>query len=183
MRSYDKTSYLILKRDPETFLDIQNLMLMPSNQWSLWLPNVRSTSRRFQLRVFINYKKYGQNNKAQTIHHVCNTQRWQSALMNYCCCRDLFKLNAQGAWWRHQMETFSALLDLCAGNSPVPGEFPAQRPVTQSFDVFCELRLDKQLNKQSWGWWIETRSRSWWRHRNGYRYWFISHMPSMSHVW
>ena len=33
------------------------------------------------------------------------------------------------------METFSTLLAICAGNSPVPGEFPAQRPVTQSFDV------------------------------------------------
>ena len=40
------------------------------------------------------------------------------------------------AWWRHQMETFSALLAICAGNSPVSGEFPAQRPVTRSFDVF-----------------------------------------------
>ena len=38
-------------------------------------------------------------------------------------------------WWRHQMETFSALLAICAENSPVPGEFPAQRPVTRSFDV------------------------------------------------
>ena len=38
------------------------------------------------------------------------------------------------AWWRHQMETFSALLTICAGNSAVPGEFPTQRPVTQSFD-------------------------------------------------
>ena len=28
-------------------------------------------------------------------------------------------------WWRNQMETFSALLAICAGNSPVPGEFPA----------------------------------------------------------
>ena len=34
--------------------------------------------------------------------------------------------------WRHQMETFSALLAICAGNSPVPGEFPAQRPVTRA---------------------------------------------------
>ena len=34
------------------------------------------------------------------------------------------------------METFSAVLAICAGNSPVPGEFPAQRPVTRSFDVF-----------------------------------------------
>ena len=39
------------------------------------------------------------------------------------------------SWWRHQMETFSALLAICAGNSPVHGEFPAQRPVTRSFDV------------------------------------------------
>ena len=45
-------------------------------------------------------------------------------------------------WWRHQMETFSALLAICAGNSPVPGEFPAQRPVTRSFDVFFDLRLN-----------------------------------------
>ena len=27
-------------------------------------------------------------------------------------------------WWRHQMETFSALLALCAGNSPVPVNSP-----------------------------------------------------------
>ena len=36
------------------------------------------------------------------------------------------------------METFSALLALCAGNSLVTGEFPAQRPVTRSFDVFFD---------------------------------------------
>ena len=49
------------------------------------------------------------------------------------------------------METFSALLALCAENSPVTGEFPAQRPVTPSFDIFCDLRPNKQLSKQSWG--------------------------------
>ena len=36
----------------------------------------------------------------------------------------------QMIWWHHQMET------LCEGNSPVTGEFPSQRPVTQGFDVF-----------------------------------------------
>ena len=71
-----------------------------------------------------------------------------------------------GSWWRHQMETFSALLAICAGNSPVPGEFPAQRPVTRSFDVFFDLRLNKRLSKQSWGWWFETLSCSLWRHCN-----------------
>ena len=47
---------------------------------------------------------------------------------------------------------FSALLALCAGNSPVTGEFPAQRPVTRSFDVFFDRLLNKRLSKQSWGW-------------------------------
>ena len=68
-------------------------------------------------------------------------------------------------WWRHQMETFSALLAICAGNSPVPGEFPTQRPVTRSFDVYFDLRPDKRLSKQLWGWWFETLSHSLWRHR------------------
>ena len=68
--------------------------------------------------------------------------------------------------WRHQMETFSALLAICAGNSPVPGEFPAQRPVTRSFDVFFDLRLNKRFSKQSWGWWFETLPRPLWRHSN-----------------
>ena len=67
------------------------------------------------------------------------------------------------------METFSASLVLCAGNSPVTGEFPAQRPVTRSFDVFFDLRLNKRLSKQSWGWWFETPSRSLWRHCNVYK--------------
>ena len=62
-------------------------------------------------------------------------------------------------WWRHQMETFSALLAICVGNSLVTGEFPAQRPVTRSFEVFFDLRLNKRLSKQRWGWWFETPSR------------------------
>ena len=69
-------------------------------------------------------------------------------------------------WWRHQMETFSALLAICTQNSPVPGEFPAQRLVARSFDIFFELCLNKRLSKQSWGWWFETPSRPLWRHCN-----------------
>ena len=69
-------------------------------------------------------------------------------------------------WWRHQMETFSALLATCAGNSPATGEFPAHRPVTRSFDVFFDLRLNKRLSKHSWSWWFETLSRTLWRHCN-----------------
>ena len=49
------------------------------------------------------------------------------------------------------METFSAILAIRAGNSPVTREFPAQRPVTRSFDVFFGLRPNKRLSKESWG--------------------------------
>ena len=65
------------------------------------------------------------------------------------------------------METFSALLAICAGNSPVTGEYPTQRPVTRNFDVYIDLRLYKRLNKQSWGWWFERLSCPLWRHCNG----------------
>ena len=70
------------------------------------------------------------------------------------------------SWWRHQMATFSALLALCAGNSPVSGEFPSQKPVTRSFRVFFALRLIKRLSKHSRGWWFETLSHPLWRQGN-----------------
>ena len=85
-------------------------------------------------------------------HYDWNTQWW---------------FNTNITWWRHQMETFSALLAICAGNSPVTGEFPAQRPVTWIFDVFFDLRLNKRLSKQWWGWWFKAPSRPLWRHCNG----------------
>ena len=44
------------------------------------------------------------------------------------------------------METFSTLLAICVGNLPVPCEFRTQMPVTQSFDVFFDLRLKKWLS-------------------------------------
>ena len=52
------------------------------------------------------------------------------------------------------------------GDFTGPGEFPTQRPVTRSFDVFFDLRLNKRLSKQPWGWWFETPSWSLLRHCN-----------------
>ena len=69
-----------------------------------------------------------------------------------------------GPWWRHPMEVFSALLALCAGNSSVTDEFPSQRPVTRSFDIFFDL--NKRLSKQSRRRGFEMPSRSLWRHSN-----------------
>ena len=93
--------------------------------------------------------------------------RWFSARL-----RSLIKPSAQPSflnrWWSHQMRTFFALLAICAGNSLVTGEFPSQSPVTRSFDVFFDRRLNIQLSKQSWGWWFETPSRSLWRDCYGF---------------
>ena len=56
------------------------------------------------------------------------------------------------------METFLALLALCAGNSPVTEESPSLRPVTRGFEVFFDLRPNKRLSKQSRRRWFETPS-------------------------
>ena len=58
------------------------------------------------------------------------------------------------------MGTFSALLAICAGNSPVTGEFPAQKPVIRSFDVFFDLRLNQG--------WINGETGDLRRHRTHY---------------
>ena len=71
-----------------------------------------------------------------------------------------------GTWWRLQMETFSTLLALCEGNSPVTGEFPSQRPVTWSFDVFFDLRLNNRLSKPSRRRWFEMPLHPLWHHCN-----------------
>ena len=58
-------------------------------------------------------------------------------------------------WWRHQMENiFRVTGRLCGEFTAHRGEFPAQRPVTRSFDGFVGLRLNKRLRKQWWGRWI-----------------------------
>ena len=57
------------------------------------------------------------------------------------------------------------------------GELPAKRPVTRSFDVFFDLRLNKRVSKQSWGWWFETPSWSLWRQCNVLKW---CHTPGVS---
>ena len=71
----------------------------------------------------------------------------------YSCHDDVIK-------WRHFPRYWPFVRGIHRG-------FPAQRPVTRIFDVFCDLRLNKRLSKQSWGWWFETLLRTLWRHHNG----------------
>ena len=67
--------------------------------------------------------------------HQGHTNYWP-AVLNYFIHDDVIK-------WKHFRVT-----GLCAGNSPVNGEFPTQRPVTRSFYVFFYPRLNQQLSQQ-----------------------------------
>ena len=70
------------------------------------------------------------------------------------------------SWWHHEMETFSLLLAIFAGHSPVSGQFDTQRPATRSLDVFFHQCPNKRLSKQSSGWWFKMNSPPLWRHSN-----------------
>ena len=80
--------------------------------------------------------------------------------------RIICKLIIHVPWWRLRMETFTALLALCAGNSLATGEFPSQKPVTRNFGILFYLRPYKRLCKQSRRRCSETPSRSLWRYCN-----------------
>ena len=84
--------------------------------------------------------------------------------------------------WRHQMETFSALLSFCAGNPPVTGRFPSQKPVTWSFDVFFDLCLNKRLSKQSKRRWFDTPSRTLWPNCPSHVSWHCDRMSDSTAI-
>ena len=63
------------------------------------------------------------------------------------------------------------------------GEFPSQKPVTRSFDVFVGLRLNKRSSKQSLGWWFETSSCPLWRHCNDITAWRTGQLLPIYRVW
>ena len=95
---------------------------------------------------------------------VAGSVIWDAMTLMRHCSITKPEINICRTWWRHQMEAFSALLALCAGNSSVPGEFPTQRPVTRSFGVLFHLRPNKTLIKQWRGWWFKTPSCPLWHH-------------------
>ena len=85
--------------------------------------------------------------------------------------------------WKH----FPRYWSFVWGIHQSPCEFPSQRPVTRSFDVFFDLRLNKRLSKQPWGWWFETPSCSLGRHCNVYSLWklwmLIPHLRDWMRPW
>ena len=104
--------------------------------------------------------------KMRTLPRYCLSSESRVITWSRQAASSVRRLAHVSTWWRHQMEAFCALLALCAGNSPVTGEFPTQRPVTQSFDVFFDLRLNKWLSKQPRRRRVETPSRLLLHHSN-----------------
>ena len=79
----------------------------------------------------INHTTYYTLRRKMPIYHA-NTD---------CCCMC-------AAWWHHQMETFSALLAICTGNSPHRW-IPRTKASDAELWFFFYLRLNEQLSKQS----------------------------------
>ena len=94
---------------------------------------------------------------------------WRSRRACICCSQMMRRMNSE--WFQFLTMTssngniFRVTGPLC-GEFTGPGDFPTQRPATRSFDVFFDLRLNKRLSKQPWGWWFETPSWSLWRQCN-----------------
>ena len=104
------------------------------------------------------------------IHHQENAGRCPQWFIHCCYCgtgRSDMMTSSNG-------NIFRATSHLC-GEFTGSGDFPTQRPVTRSFDVFFDLCLNKRLNKQPWGWWFETPSWSLWRQCNAQ---FFSRVPA-----
>ena len=110
------------------------------------------------LRIITWKRKFGwkQNNFSIDITFLKETMTtsWQG---------NVFRLNALP---KYMMTSSNGNIFRVTGHLSGPGEFSTQRPVTRSFDVYFDLRPNKWMSKQSWGWWFETLSCSLWRHRN-----------------
>ena len=105
-------------------------------------------------KLCMTYGRYSPVNINLALMYVCRNNRWKMCIMAVPTLNMMTSSNGN---------IFRVTGPLC-GEFTGPGEFPAKRPVTRSFDIFFDLRLNKWLSKQSWGWWFETLSRPLWRH-------------------
>ena len=95
------------------------------------------------------------------LNHSSSSLVFHIHLLELSFCMYSLIFNTVVSCWRDRMKTFSVLLVLCEGNSPVTGEFPSQRPATRSSDLFFDLRLNNG--------WVNSREAGDWRcHRAHY---------------
>ena len=92
--------------------------------------------------------------------------RWWNAVTSLVGWLNHYPSNVAAFMMTSSNGSIFRVTDPLCGEFTGPGEFPTQRPVTRSFDVFFDLRLNKRLSKQPGGWWFETLSWSLWRQCN-----------------
>ena len=103
---------------------------------------------RTNICIFVEIRRYTRG--AKCLYLLAHLDKTSTCFASWCHTPILWLfLDLVKAWWRHRLETFSALLVLYQGNPSVTGVFPTQRPVARSFYVFVDLRLNKRLSKQS----------------------------------
>ena len=125
--------------------------------------------------AFVDYTHILQGNFSIIIVPVPAMQRWRICVdgaHTFIATDDITSAKQDAITYCAMMTSsngniFRVTGPLC-GEFTGPGEFPTQRPVTRSFGVFFDLRPNKRLNKQWPGWWFETLSRPFWRHRKAY---------------
>ena len=98
------------------------------------------------------------------------TQGWQSMTINTYTYNSTIREPMKLLCVTVQVMMTSSNGNIFRVTGHLRGEFTGQRPVTRSFDVFFDLRLNKRLSKQWWGWWFETLLCPLWRHRNDTEY-------------
>ena len=160
-QAYDPTCwcyswFVLLKQELFAFLSFGHfLKLIIADPQTTFFSNLQclSTLVSFLHLCLVNWKLFTDNirpdNGATHIAwiHLCHRLCMYNTCPNHH--KDVFKYIyiykpciILKTWWRHQMEPFSALLAFCVGNSPVTCGFSSQRPVTWSFCVFSDLRLN-----------------------------------------
>ena len=91
--------------------------------------------------VFIQFAPFNPSIRHNYMEYIWYNTCYAGFYCNLLCCGCIIRwcrlLELRTISWRHQMETFSALLAICAGNSPVTGEFPAQ--MASDADLWCHL--------------------------------------------
>ena len=129
------------------------------------LPFLHQVSCHFVSTSLTRHSSIGNNYGLSWVHAVIFS--CQVLYMSKLICWTIFDFDGRpeacdSSWWLIKLKHFPRHWPLF-GEFTVTGEFPSQRPVTRSFDVFFDLRLNKRLSKQSWVWWFETLSRPLWR--------------------
>ena len=128
-------------------------------------PITAITNHKTYKKTVLRWRKWTDPHSVDSLRHL---EGWGNMMLPHQVpyrVNEIYLINLPHMMTSSNGNIFRVTGPLC-GEFNGPGEFPTQRPVTRSFDVFFDLRLNKRLSKQPWDWWFETPSWSLWRQCN-----------------